>query len=202
MSRTRSICMIGLSIALIAVSSWVTIPIGPIPFTLQMFAIPLAIYLLRPSEAIIAVFLYILIGALGLPVFSGMRGGIGVILGPTGGFLMGYLIGVPLACLLLQAVRMRRDARGAAKEVPAQAPADAGAIGFLRTGGWELLAGIVFIACSYAVGCLRYMAVANVDVAVALAACALPFIVPDLVKTVLAILTARLIKVSLGNRYW
>lgn len=85
-SRTRSIAYVGLSIAIIAVCSWVTVPIGPIPFTLQMFGIPLVIALLSPIEAITAVFLYVLIGALGVPLFAGFKGGIGVLMGPTGGF--------------------------------------------------------------------------------------------------------------------
>ena len=80
--RTRSVAFVGLTIAIIAVSAWVVVPIGPIPFTLQMFAITFAIVVLSPKEAIAAITGYLLLGAVGVPVFSGMRGGIGVLAGP------------------------------------------------------------------------------------------------------------------------
>lgn len=95
--RTRSVVFVGLTIAIMAVSAWVVVPLGPIPFTLQMFAITFAIVVLSPKEAIAAITGYLLLGAVGVPVFSGMRGGIGVLAGPTGGFLWGYLFGVAAA---------------------------------------------------------------------------------------------------------
>ena len=81
--RTRSVVFVGLTIAIMAVSAWVVVPLGPIPFTLQMFAITFAIVVLSPKEAIAAITGYLLLGAVGVPVFSGMRGGIGVLAGPT-----------------------------------------------------------------------------------------------------------------------
>ena len=96
-ARTRSLAFVGLSIAIMAVSAWVTVPLGPVPFTLQMFALVFAIVVLTPRECIAAVTGYLLLGAVGLPVFSGMRGGIGVLAGPTGGFLWGYLLGAAAA---------------------------------------------------------------------------------------------------------
>ena len=106
-ARTRSVAFVGLAIAIIAVSAWVTVPLGPIPFTLQMFAVTFAIVVLSPKEAIAAITGYLLLGAVGVPVFSGMRGGIGVLAGPTGGFLWGYLFGVAAAALFLYVVRTR-----------------------------------------------------------------------------------------------
>ena len=102
-ARTRSVAFVGLTIAIMAVSAWVTVPLGPVPFTLQMFAITFAIVVLRPKEAIAAIAGYLLLGAVGVPVFSGMRGGLGVLAGPTGGFLWGYLLGVSAAVLFLHA---------------------------------------------------------------------------------------------------
>ena len=91
-SRSRMVAFTALSIAIIAVSAWVTVPFGPVPFTLQMFAVSFAILVLEPKQAIAAIAGYLVLGAIGVPLFSGMRGGIGVLLGPTGGFLWGYLI--------------------------------------------------------------------------------------------------------------
>uniref|UniRef100_UPI003AF5716C biotin transporter BioY n=1 Tax=Adlercreutzia equolifaciens TaxID=446660 RepID=UPI003AF5716C len=59
--RTRSVAFVGLTIAIIAVSAWVVVPIGPIPFTLQMFAITFAIVVLSPKEAIASITCYLLL---------------------------------------------------------------------------------------------------------------------------------------------
>ena len=88
-SRTRSVAFVGLAVAIMAVSAWVTVPLGPVPFTLQMFAITFAIVMLSPKECMAAIVLYLALGAIGLPVFSGMSGGIAKLMGPTGGFLWG-----------------------------------------------------------------------------------------------------------------
>ena len=196
LSRTRSIAFVGLTIAIMAVSAWVTIPLGPIPFTLQMFAVTFAIVVLKPQEAIAAIVGYLLLGAIGVPVFSGMRGGVGVLAGPTGGFLWGYLFGVAAAVLLLMVVRSR-SARREAQADPASAAALTGvqkALGFLRVAGVEIVAGILFTAISYLCGWAQYMAVAGVGPEAAFLACIAPFVVVDLIKIVAAVACARAVK--------
>ena len=196
LSRTRSIAFIGLTIAIMAVSAWVTVPLGPIPFTLQMFAVTFAIVVLKPQEAIAAIVGYLLLGAIGVPVFSGMRGGVGVLAGPTGGFLWGYLFGVAAAVLLLMVVRSR-SARREAQADPASAAALTGvqkALGFLRVAGVEIIAGILFTAISYLCGWAQYMAVAGVGPEAAFLACVAPFVVVDLIKIVAAVACARAVK--------
>lgn len=197
-SRTRSIVMVGLSVAIIAVCAWVTVPLGPVPFTLQMFAITFAICALTPKQAIAAIFAYEAIGAIGLPVFSGMRGGLGVLAGPTGGFLLGYLIGVPLAVLFLYAVRRvkSRSDKGA--------DANAG-IGSVRAGLRQTgvvsgsIAGIIFTACAYIVGCIQYMAITGLTLEAALVTCVLPFIVVDILKIIAAAICANRVTAALGK---
>ena len=100
-SRTRSIAQVALCIAIMAVCAWVTVPLGPVPFTLQTFAVAFAILALRPGEAVAATAGYLVLGAVGLPVFSGMRGGIGMLAGPTGGFLWGFLAGAVATGMLM-----------------------------------------------------------------------------------------------------
>ena len=80
--------------AFIAVSAMITVPLGPIPFTLQTFAITLVMFIAKPKVALLSMVIYILLGAIGAPIFSSMKGGIGVLMGPTGGFLIGYLLGI------------------------------------------------------------------------------------------------------------
>lgn len=179
-SRTRSIAYVGLSIAIIAVCSWVTIPIGPVPFTLQMFGIPLIIALLSPLEAISAVYLFVIIGAIGVPLFSGFKGGIGVLMGPTGGFLIGYLFGVVLAALFLHVVG--RKAKSLIAKVACAS-----------------IAGLIFTACAYTAGCIQYSLVAGIGVEQAFLVSCAPFIIPDIVKVIVAAICAQPIKKAISQ---
>lgn len=77
--------------ALLAVCAWVSIPLGDIAVTLQTFGIFLALLLLGGKWGTVSILLYLLLGIVGLPVFSGFRGGIGALLHVTGGFLWGFL---------------------------------------------------------------------------------------------------------------
>ena len=81
--------MVALFAALIAVCAWVTVP-GSVPFTLQTMGVFLAVGLLGGKRGTLAVLIYILLGCVGLPVFAGFSGGIGVILGSTGGYIVGF----------------------------------------------------------------------------------------------------------------
>ena len=78
--------------ALIAVCSWISVPVSDIAFTLQTFGIFLTLGLLGGKRGSAAVLIYLLLGAAGMPVFSGFRGGIGVLAGVTGGYLWGFLL--------------------------------------------------------------------------------------------------------------
>lgn len=79
--------------ALTAVCAWLSIPIPPIAFTLQTFAVLLALGVLGGKWGSISVLLYLLLGLVGLPVFSGFRGGAAALLDATGGFLWGFAAG-------------------------------------------------------------------------------------------------------------
>ena len=175
--RTRSLAFVALAIAIIAVSAWVTVPIGPIPFTLQMFALTFAIIVLAPRECMAAICGYIVLGAIGAPVFSGMRGGIGVLAGPTGGFLWGYIVGGALAVALLA---------------------------FLRRCGKDNLAscigaGCVFTAVAYVCGWAQYMVVGQVGPQASFLVTVAPFIAVDAVKIVAAALAARAVRKAVGS---
>ncbi|MEN0587538.1 biotin transporter BioY [Kurthia gibsonii] len=77
--------------AIIGIFAQVTIPLPLIPITGQTFAIGLAVTILGLRYGSLSVFIYILLGAIGIPVFSGMSGGLGVVAGPTGGYIIGFL---------------------------------------------------------------------------------------------------------------
>ena len=86
----------GLFAALFCISAWLCLPLGNLVFSLQTGVLFTALFLLGGKATSAVVFIYLLLGAVGLPVFSGFRGGIGMLLGPTGGYLVGFL-----ACSLL-----------------------------------------------------------------------------------------------------
>ena len=87
----RSMIFVSLMAVVIALCSWLSVP-SVVPFTMQTFAVFSALLLLGGKRGFLAVGLYILLGAFGLPVFSGFRGGLGALLGPTGGYILGFLL--------------------------------------------------------------------------------------------------------------
>lgn len=167
-SKTKSIAFVALCIAIMAVSAWVVVPIGPVPFTLQMFAVTFAIVALMPRQAIAAILGYIALGAVGVPVFSGMRGGIGVLAGPTGGFLWGYIIGVTIAVGFLAMLRKRGIDNFATR----------------------MIAGILFTLIAYVCGWAQLMAVSGMDPLQAFLVGVAPFIVVDFLKIAAAVAVA------------
>ena len=177
-SRSRSVAFTAFSIAIITVSAWITVPIGPVPFTLQMFAVTFAILVLAPKQAIGAIAGYLALGAIGVPVFSGMRGGVGVLMGPTGGFLWGYLIGVSLAVAVLALFRRRGI--------------DNFAVG--------MLCGIVFTAVAYVCGWFQYMFVAGVGPFESFLVCVAPFVIVDVIKIAAATAVARAVIHAVPSR--
>lgn len=96
---------IALCAALVAVGAFIHFPLGPVPITLQCLFVLLCGFLLGPLRGSAAVGLYLLAGLAGLPVFSGGTSGLGSILGPSGGYLLGFLF-APL--LTGQAIRLSR----------------------------------------------------------------------------------------------
>jgi len=98
--KTVDLILCGIFSAILSVFSMITIPIGAVPITLGLFALFLLSLLLSPRLAVLSVLVYLLLGAVGLPVFSGMQGRIGVLLSPTGGYLLAY---PPMAWLISRA---------------------------------------------------------------------------------------------------
>ncbi|MCH1982748.1 biotin transporter BioY [Ruminococcus sp. OA3] len=107
---TGDMVMVGMFTAILAVLSVLQIPApSGVPFTLQTFVVALSGYVLGTKRGFMVILLYIILGLTGVPVFSGMKGGFGVLLGPTGGFIIGFL---GLAVLCGAASLIRRKAAG------------------------------------------------------------------------------------------
>ncbi len=97
--RLSVLCLTSLFSVLICLCTWLYLPF-PIPFTMQTFAVFAALFCLGGKRGTLAILLYIFMGAVGLPVFSGFTSGVGALFGSTGGFLWGFLIsGILYTCL-------------------------------------------------------------------------------------------------------
>ena len=182
--RTRSIAFVALSIALMAVGAWVTVPLGPVPFTLQIFVFTFVLVMLEPKLAFASVVGYIVLGAIGVPVFSSLRGGIGVLAGPTGGFLWGYIVGFALAIAVGSLFKV--------KEVPAGKRFDTTEV--VRA----FVMSFVYLACAYVCGWFQLMLVMGIGPEAAFASAVAPFILVDIVKIIVAVFVALAVKHALG----
>lgn len=94
--RIRSITFIALCASIMAVLSQLAIPLGPVPLTVQAFTVSLIGFYLGGKCGLASVAVYIALGAVGAPVFAGLQGGFGVLIGYTGGFVWGYM---PFVCM-------------------------------------------------------------------------------------------------------
>ena len=90
--KIRNMTLAGLFAALLVICGWISLPLGSIRFTLQTFGVFLALMTLGGKWGSVAILVYIGLGAMGLPVFSGFQGGLGVLTGPTGGCIVGFLL--------------------------------------------------------------------------------------------------------------
>lgn len=162
--RTLDLATAALIVSLIAVSAWITLPIGAVPVTLQVFFVVLAALLLPPGWAAASMITYVALGTAGLPVFSGAQGGLGVLAGPSGGYLTGFVVGATTGSIV----------RGVLARRVRPAVADA-------------VAATVVVGIVYAVGAVQLAFVANLTPMQAFVAGVAPFLVGDAIKAAVAV---------------
>ncbi|MCD7735702.1 MAG: biotin transporter BioY [Lachnospiraceae bacterium] len=169
--KTVDMVYIAIFAALMAVCSWISIP-TTVPFTLQTFGVFMAVGILGGKRGTLAVLVYILLGAIGLPVFAGFSGGIGTLLGTSGGYIIGFLFSALTMWLIEKTLG--------------------------RSAFVQIFSMLIGLAVCYAFGTAWFMAVYTsrsgaVGLATVLGWCVFPFIIPDLLKTALAfVLSNRL----------
>ena len=100
-SKVQMMMLTALMTAVICVLSPFSIPIGPVPISLGTLALFLAVYVLGVGYGTVATILYLFIGFVGVPVFSNFSGGVGKLIGPTGGYLIGYIPMVLVAGIIV-----------------------------------------------------------------------------------------------------
>ena len=190
-----TLAQVGVIIALLAVSAQVSVAIGPVPFTLQTLVVALAALVLTPAQAAAALAGYVLLGALGLPIFSLMRGGLAMIAGPTGGYLYGFILSALLGGFVRRLVAGRAS-RAAGRE---GAPAPVTTASRARVLAGDIACAVVVVLVCYAVGTAHFMLTAHVGLAAALGTAVIPFIIPDALKCVAAILVAAALRKAIPS---
>ena len=90
--KVRNMAQCALFAALLTLCAWVSVPAADVAFTLQTFGIALTLLLLDGKRGTLSILVYLLLGIVGLPVFTGFQGGIGTLLNVTGGYILGFLV--------------------------------------------------------------------------------------------------------------
>ena len=167
--RTLDLAYIALFAVLMAVCAWITVPLPKplVQFTMQTFAMFMALATLGGRRGLYAMVVYLLLGAVGVPVFSGFRGGIGVLLDTTGGYIIGFVAAALVYWLLTARL---------GDSLPVKA-----------------IACVLGLAMCYAFGTAWFLVLyarttGPIGVTTALGWCVIPYIIPDLLKLALALL--------------
>ena len=167
--KTRDMAQTALFAVVIAVCAWISVPTA-VPFTMQTFGVFLAMGVLGGKRGTLAVCVYLLLGLAGVPVFAGGTAGVGVLMGATGGYLLAWVF-AGLVVWGMEAALGRKT--------------------------WVLALSLLLgLAVCYALGTAWFMAVyarqtGPIGLGTALTWCVLPFLVPDLLKLVLALLAQK-----------
>ena len=166
--KTADMAYIAMFTAIMAVCSWISIP-AMVPFTLQTFGVFLAVGVLGGKRGTLSILVYLLLGAVGVPVFAGFSGGPSVLFGNTGGYIIGFLF-TALAVGLITKF-------------------------FGKKFYVLIIAMVVGLALCYLFGTIWFMIVYQCDFAAALMMCVVPYLIFDGCKILLAsILVNRLHK--------
>ncbi|MBQ8165268.1 MAG: biotin transporter BioY [Clostridia bacterium] len=174
-SKTRDAVFIALFAVLIAVCSWISIPTA-IPFTMQTFGVFFALNFWGGKKGTICVVIYLLMGIIGIPVYANGTAGIGIIMGTTGGYMIGWIFSGLVMCFFETLIGRKIWA--------------------------QFISMLVGLLVCYAIGTAWFMVVyaqtaGAVGLWVVLCWCVFPFIIPDLAKLVLVLwFTQRLNKIT------
>ena len=170
-TKTYDLAYIAIFAVLIAICSWISIPMT-VPFTLQTFGVFMAVGVLGGKRGSLAVLVYILLGVIGVPVFAGFSGGLGILLNNTGGYIIGFIPMAIIAGIVIDKFTNR---------------------------GIQILGMIVGTAICYAFGTAWFCFQSGYTVGAALAVCVIPFIPADLCKMVIAMIIGPMVRKRLGT---
>lgn len=165
--RTAVMTRVALMAAVVAVAAQISIPLPftPVPFTMGVLAVILSGLMLGPRYGALALAIYVLVGAVGVPVFANFTGGLGHIVGPTGGYIVSYPFAAAIAGLAAGPIHGSSRGRGMA---------------------FGVLWGLAALAVVYLLGALWLSVQSQLPLGVAVAQGVLPFVAFDLIKVALA----------------
>ena len=172
-SSVKSMVFTGVMTAVLCVFGPLSVPIGPVPVSLATFVIYLMVYLLGMKRSAVSIGLYLLLGLIGLPVFSGYTGGPVKLFGPTGGYLIGYLFLALIGGYFIE--------KSGGKLLP------------------SLLGMILATAVLYTLGTLWLAKVTGISLMSALSAGVIPFIGIDAAKMAAAAILGPVLKMSVSR---
>ncbi len=169
--KIKTITTCALFAALMCICGPLSVPIGPVPVSLTNLVIYFAVVILGTKKSLISYLVYLLLGLAGLPVFSGFQGGAAKLAGPTGGYLISYILVIPLCGLI-----MEKSKRNTAVTIAG------------------MLLGITAV---YVFGTAWFVILMKCEIMYALSVCVWPFIPFDVIKVVLAVLVGKTVRKSL-----
>lgn len=172
-TKTYNIILCGLMAAILCVLAPVAIPMT-VPITLGTFVIFIMTYILDYKYAFVSCLIYILLGIVGLPVFSGYQGGIGKVVGPTGGYIVGYLF----ITLISGYINSRYQANKIL----------------------QVIGMIIGIMICYGLGTLWFAYQQNMSILESLIICVIPFICGDILKIVGAVIVGNILRKRINIR--
>ena len=165
----RQMTLISLFAALTAVGAFISIPLYPVPLTLQTLFTLLAAMTLGSVMGASSQIIYVFLGIIGLPVFAGFKAGIGILFGPTGGFLFGFII---CAFIVGKIMELKNE----------------------KNIFYYFLAGIIGTIILYIIGITQLSLVTGIGIKKAIAVGMLPFLPGDILKIIAASFIARKLK--------
>src|SRR5690554_2983762 len=157
----KKMVLVGMFAALLAIISpfQIIIPFSPVPITLQVIGVSLAASILGGKLGFLSVFIYTFLGAIGLPVFAGFKSGIPALVGPTGGYIIGFILS---AYIIGKLVELKTEI----------------------TFPYLLMVNILGLMVVYFIGTIQLSYVYTHSITKALAAGVIPYIIPDIIKLV------------------
>lgn len=186
-SKTNYMTLCGLFAALMAICSLISIPLGftPVPVNLGTLGVFLAGGILGKKYGTISIAVYVLVGAVGVPVFAGFRGGLSVLAGPTGGYIIGYIVAAFLVGLLVEMMLAEKNLTVPTEDASVSNAAVSGSAAG-RSRSREILccaiAMIIGLLACYALGTLWFIVSTHTGIWASLVSCVFPFLLGDALK--------------------
>ncbi|MGL4847538.1 MAG: biotin transporter BioY [Clostridium sp.] len=166
--KTKNLIICSLFAAIVSILAQISIPLpGSVPLTMQTLGVGLCGILLGSKKGFISILIYVMLGAIGAPIFANFTGGIGIILGPTGGFILSF----PIMAFIIGFISERTDKKAL------------------------IFIGIIFsVLITYTIGVLQFSLITNSSIYKSILVCVAPFVVTDLLKSILIVLVGLTLK--------